>query len=137
MELTSIGYNFKSLLHISPFLEPTAAGITSLWARTTALKYNCMVTVGYPEKVDVNPKWPTSPEYYNSAITVNKDGETVANYRKSFLYYTDETWALEGPDGFFSGKMEGLGNVAMGICKSRSIATWLHPHIFCFNISLC
>jgi protein N-terminal amidase len=81
------------------------------------LKYDCVVTVGYPEKVDVTPKWPTSPEYYNSAITVNSDGETVANYRKSFLYYTDETWALEGPDGFFDGEIDGLGNVAMGICK--------------------
>jgi hypothetical protein len=67
--------------------------------------------------VDVSPKWPASPEYYNSAITVNREGETIANYRKSFLYYTDETWALEGPDGFFDGHIEGLGNVAMGICK--------------------
>lgn len=75
------------------------------------------MTVGYPEKVDVSPKWPASPEYYNSAITVNAEGETIANYRKSFLYYTDETWALEGPDGFFGGTIEGLGNVAMGICK--------------------
>lgn len=116
-ELIGKGYNFKSLQHITPFLEPTAAGITSLWARTTALKYNCNVTVGYPEKVDVSPKWPAGPEYYNSAITVNAEGETIANYRKSFLYYTDETWALEGPDGFYSGEVEGLGNVAMGICK--------------------
>ncbi|KAH9205970.1 carbon-nitrogen hydrolase [Leptodontidium sp. 2 PMI_412] len=116
-ELAFSGYNFKSLQHISPYLEPTTAGITSLWARTTALKYECVVTVGYPEKVDVTPKWPASPEYYNSAITVNADGETIANYRKSFLYYADETWALEGPDGFFDGEIDGLGNVAMGICK--------------------
>ncbi|PVH73230.1 hypothetical protein DL98DRAFT_659584 [Cadophora sp. DSE1049] len=113
----STGYNFKSLQHISQYLEPTTAGITSLWARTTALKYECVVTVGYPEEVDVTPKWPASPEYYNSAITVNADGETIANYRKSFLYYADETWALEGPDGFFDGEIDGLGNVAMGICK--------------------
>lgn len=39
------------------------------------------------------------------------------NYRKTFLYYTDETWALEGPDGFYGGTIPGLGNVAMGICK--------------------
>lgn len=58
-----------------------------------------------------------SPEYYSSSITVNRDGETIANYRKSFLYYTDETWALEGPDGFYDGEIEDLGNVAMGICK--------------------
>lgn len=123
-ELAFTGYNFKSLQHISPFLEPTAAGITSLWARTTALKYNCVVTAGYPEKVDITPKWPASPEYYNSAITVNKEGETIANYRKSFLYYTDETWALEGPDGFYEGVIDGLGNVAIGICMD------LNPYKF-------
>lgn len=73
------------------------------------------MTVGYPEKVS-SPKWPASPEYYNSAITVNSDGETIANYRKSFLYDTDEAWALEGPDGFYGGSIDGLGEVAMGIC---------------------
>lgn len=114
---THTGYNFRSLQHISPYLEPTTAGISSLWARTTALKHNCVVTVGYPEKVDVTPRWPTSPEYYNSAIVVNPEGETIANYRKSFLYYTDETWALEGPDGFYDGEIPGLGNTAIGICK--------------------
>jgi protein N-terminal amidase len=111
------GYNFRSLEHITPYLEPTTAGVTSLWAQTTALKYNCNVTAGYPEKVDLSLKWPSSPEFYNSAITVNKKGATIGNYRKSFLYYTDETWALEGPDGFYGGNMEGFGNVAMGICK--------------------
>lgn len=58
-----------------------------------------------------------SPEYYNSAIVVNRDGETISNYRKSFLYYTDSKWALEGPDGFYDGEIEGLGNCAIGICK--------------------
>ncbi|XMA12321.1 hypothetical protein WAI453_005112 [Rhynchosporium graminicola] len=123
-ELAFSGYNFKSLQHISPYLETTTAGITSLWARTTALKYNCVVTAGYPEKVDVAPKWPANPEYYNSAVTVNAEGETVANYRKSFLYYTDETWALEGPDGFYDGAIPGLGKVAMGICMD------LNPYKF-------
>ncbi|KAH6713391.1 carbon-nitrogen hydrolase [Leptodontidium sp. MPI-SDFR-AT-0119] len=97
-ELAFTGYNFQSLAQISPFLEPTTAGITSLWARVTALKYNCVVTT----------------EYYNSAVTINADGETIANYRKSFLYNTDETWALEGPDGFYDGEINGLGTVAMG-----------------------
>ncbi|KAJ5043046.1 uncharacterized protein L3040_004434 [Drepanopeziza brunnea f. sp. 'multigermtubi'] len=123
-ELAFTGYNFRSLHHISPYLEPMTSGITSLWARTTALKYNCVVTAGYPEKVDLSPKWPASPEYYNSAITVNADGETIANYRKSFLFYTDETWALEGPDGFYDGNIEGLGDVAMGICMD------LNPYKF-------
>ncbi|ATZ55416.1 hypothetical protein BCIN_12g00140 [Botrytis cinerea B05.10] len=123
-ELAFSGYNFKSLHHISPYLEPTTSGISSLWARTTALKYECVVIVGYPEKVDISPKWPASPEYYNSAITVNKDGETISNYRKSFLYHTDSKWALEGPDGFFDGEIDGLGNVAIGICMD------LNPYKF-------
>lgn len=73
--------------------------------------------MGYPEKVDVSARWPTSPEYYNSAIVVNRDGETVANYRKSFLWATDEKWALEGTDGFFYSDMQDLGQTAMGIGK--------------------
>ncbi|KAM0554141.1 hypothetical protein ACHAPJ_006940 [Fusarium lateritium] len=119
-ELAFSGYNFKSLQDITPFLEPSGSGITSLWARTIALKYNCIVTVGYPEKVDVAPKWPTGPEYYNSVIVVNGDGETIANYRKSFLYQTDETWALEGDRGFFNGFIPGLGNTSIGICMDMN-----------------
>jgi predicted amidohydrolase len=110
-----LGYNFKSLEDISPFLEPTASGISSLWARTTALKYDCTVAVGYPEKVESPGPQASAPEYYNSLLVVNGEGETVANYRKSSLYYTDETWAHEGP-GFFGGHIGELGQVAMGIC---------------------
>ncbi|KAF4332679.1 n-terminal amidase [Fusarium beomiforme] len=115
-ELAFSGYNFKSLQDIAPFLEYSGSGITSLWARTVALKYNCVVTVGYPEKVDLSAHWPANPEYYNSTIVVNAEGETIANYRKSFLYYTDESWALEGDEGFFEGYITGLGNTSIGIC---------------------
>lgn len=111
-----LGYNFKSLAHISPYLEECSTGISSLWARNTALKHDCTVVVGYPEKVDPALNWPTDPQYYNSAITVNGDGETVANYRKVHLYYTDETWALEGSHGFLAQRIPGLGQTAMGIC---------------------
>jgi protein N-terminal amidase len=82
--------------------------------RTTAIKYDCAVSVGYPEIVEIQ-KWPKSPEYHNSAIIVNHGGETIGHYRKRFLYPGDETWALEGPNGFFGGALPGLGNVAMGI----------------------
>ncbi|KAH7477372.1 hypothetical protein FOMA001_g9799 [Fusarium oxysporum f. sp. matthiolae] len=136
-ELAFSGYNFKSLQDITPFLEPSGSGITSLWARTIALKYNCIVTVGYPEKVDVAPKWPTGPEYYNSAIVVNGDGETIVNYRKSFLYQTDETWALEGNRGFYDGFIPGLGNTSIGICMDinpyKFEAPW-HAFEFAFHI---
>ncbi|PTB70499.1 hypothetical protein BBK36DRAFT_1107796 [Trichoderma citrinoviride] len=137
-ELAFSGYNFKSLQDISPFLEPSGSGISSLWARTMALKYNCTVLVGYPEKVDVSPNWPTGPEYYNSAIVVNGDGETIANYRKSFLYYTDESWALEGNRGFYDGYIPGLGNTSIGICESAESpykfeAPW-HAFEFAFHV---
>ncbi|KAI1458499.1 carbon-nitrogen hydrolase [Annulohypoxylon moriforme] len=136
-ELAVTGYNFRSLRDISPFLEPTGAGISSVWARTTALKYNCTTIVGYPEKMDVSRQWPTSPEYYNSALMVNQDGDTIGNYRKTHLYYTDETWALEG-SGFFTGRLPGVkGNVAMGICMDinpyKFEAPW-HAFEFAFHV---
>ncbi|EHK42963.1 hypothetical protein TRIATDRAFT_300958, partial [Trichoderma atroviride IMI 206040] len=136
-EMAFSGYNFKSLQDISPFLEPSGSGITSLWARTMALKYNCTVLAGYPEKVDVSPNWPTGPEYYNSAIVVNGDGETIANYRKAFLYYTDESWALEGSRGFYDGYIPGLGNTAIGFGMDMNPykfeAPW-HAFEFAFHI---
>jgi len=122
-ELAFSGYNFRSLRHISPFLEPTTAGVSSLWARSTALKHDCNVIVGYPETADVSHKWPSDPEYFNSAVVVNSDGDTWGHYRKSHLYYTDETWALEG-SGFFKGHIPGLGMLAMGICMD------LNPYKF-------
>jgi len=88
-----------------------------LWARTIALKYGCVVVAGYPEKVDVSERWPTSPEYYNSALAVDANGETIAKYRKSFLDVRDEAWASEGLDAFFNDSIRGLGNVALGIGK--------------------
>lgn len=71
--------------------------------------------VGYPEKVDVTDKWPTSPEYYNSAIMVNDDGETVFNYRKNFLDRFDQVWALESEEGFFDCQIPGVGNVSVAL----------------------
>jgi protein N-terminal amidase len=118
--LISTGYNFKSLEHISPYLEPTTAGVTAQWARTASSTYNCVVVVGYPEKAAKNLENSESTELYNAAIIVHQ-GTTVGNYRKSFLYYTDETWAEEGPDGFFLGEVKGLGSTAMGICKLKLI----------------
>lgn len=110
-----LGCHFKSLQDIYPHLEPTGSGISSLWARTIALKYGCSVVLGYPEKVDVSSKWPASPEYYNSAIVINDEGETVGGYRKNHLYGLDETWALEGGDGFFTGEVGGYADTTIGI----------------------
>ncbi|KAI2780343.1 carbon-nitrogen hydrolase [Daldinia loculata] len=136
-ELSFTGYNFKSLQQISPFLEPQGSGVSALWARTVALKYNCVTIVGYPESCDVKAKWPTGPEYYNSAIVINGEGETIGNYRKSFLYYTDETWALEGQEGFWNGSIPGLGNTSLGICMDINPYKFeapFHAFEFAFHI---
>ncbi|TKA66402.1 hypothetical protein B0A49_08958 [Cryomyces minteri] len=107
-EMAFSGYKFPSLEAIIPFLEPTAAGPTTQWAQATARRFKCHVTVGYPEI--------TEEHHYNSAVTVSPAGLVIANYRKSFLYYTDMTWADEGDHGFFAGSLGALGNAAMGIC---------------------
>jgi len=60
---------------------------------------------------------------YNSAVTVAPHGHIVAHYRKSFLYFTDATWAVEGP-GFHAGilplelneSITAEMRVTMGIC---------------------
>ncbi|KAG6006240.1 hypothetical protein E4U21_007203 [Claviceps maximensis] len=123
-ELALSGYNFSSLGHISPFLEYLESGISSLWAKNIALKHDCIVIAGYPEKVDLTDQWPADPEYYNSALIVDADGDVIGNYKKSHLYQTDETWALEGPSGFHSQHIPGLGTIALGICMD------LNPHRF-------
>ena len=119
------GYHFFSLEEIKPYLEPTTAGISTQWAIRAARHYNCHVTVGYPEITSG-----AAPTQYNSTVTVSPTGAILANYRKSFLYYTDETWASEGPSShehnlsnpaspdspFFSGPLGDLGNVTLGIC---------------------
>lgn len=97
-----LGYNFLSLEAIKPYLEPTGAGISAQWARATAARLECIVTVGYPEILSTEPKekafegtTPPPSLYYNSTITVSPAGRTLAHYRKTHLYYTDETWAQE------------------------------------------
>ncbi|KAL9090134.1 MAG: hypothetical protein Q9165_005414 [Trypethelium subeluteriae] len=54
---------------------------------------------------DTSPNTPldtASPRRYNSLVTVSPTGTIIAHYRKSFLFYTDETWASENPLGFLS-----------------------------------
>ncbi|KAI9766788.1 MAG: Carbon-nitrogen hydrolase [Geoglossum simile] len=112
-ELAFTGYSFGSLSGISPHLEATAAGPSTIWASSTARRLNCYVTVGYPEIAHASED--RSVSRYNSAVMVSPAGSVIANYRKHHLYTTDETWAEEGRDGFFVSDVSALGNVAMGI----------------------
>lgn len=70
-----------------------------------AKRLECFVVVGYPEIEGEN-------RYYNSLCCVNPQGDVVATYRKTFLYTTDENWAMEGP-GFQSQLIPGLGKVSL------------------------
>lgn len=113
-----LGYNYKSLDEIGFHLEPTAAGPSTVWARSMARRLKCFVCVGYPEYSATSPASPhMAMSKYNSAVLVSPQGNVVANYRKHFLYSTDEAWAEEGKEGFFAGDIEGLGKLAMGICR--------------------
>lgn len=49
-------------------------------------------------------------KHYNSACFVDRDGNLITTYQKSFLYDTDERWADEGP-GFKCLEVDGLGKV--------------------------
>jgi predicted amidohydrolase len=93
-------------------------GITLAWARHIALKHECVVVVGYLEKVDTTKKG--FLKCYNSTITINVDGDMITNYRKLFLDDLDKRWALEGPNEFFVSEIPTLGNVAIGIGKQLS-----------------
>jgi protein N-terminal amidase len=93
-ELAFSGYNFPNLEAITPFLEPTAKGISTRWAAETARRLGCYVMVGYPETATAIEGG--SKANYNATVTVNPRGDVVGHYRKCFLYYTDETWANEG-----------------------------------------
>lgn len=126
---------------IAPFLEPTAAGPSTKWAARTAKRLKCTVAVGYPEAAEggnyntVFDRHITAEAgtiAYNSLVFVNHAGEVVAHYRKSFLYYTDETWAQEG-SGFWAGvlpigvkgqQVKAVAGICMDINPYRFEAPW-------------
>ncbi|OKL64199.1 hypothetical protein UA08_00270 [Talaromyces atroroseus] len=102
-EMAFSGYNFASLQAIRPYLEVQGQGPSSQWARRTAQRLKCKVCVGYPEVQHVGPSTTSdgdsaasSVKLYNSMLVVDEAGQIVHNYRKRFLYYTDESWASEG-----------------------------------------
>jgi len=109
-ELAFTGYT-HTLESITPHLEPTTSGTSSIWGKETARRLQCHVAVGYPERT-------SEGRNFNSLVVVDRNGDVVANYRKSFLYYTDEAWAEEGDGGFFFGEL-GLGGLGHGDRKSR------------------
>jgi protein N-terminal amidase len=85
------------------------------------------VVVGYPEKVGSASRWTANSRAYNSVLAVNGDGETVLNYRKKHLYHTDVTWATEEKGRFFSGLVEPVDNVVLGISMDIKLVVGPFP----------
>lgn len=151
-EMAFSGYNFPNLAAIKPFLEPTASGPTTEWAIATAKRLICHVIVGYPE-IATFADGTTSN--YNSMVIISPAGHVLHNYRKCFLYYTDETWAKEGfsalvdpadrmvknlHEAFYCGPLGDLNaghNIGLGICMDinpyRFEAPW---HAFEFATTM-
>ncbi|KAK4514275.1 uncharacterized protein ATC70_001866 [Mucor velutinosus] len=121
-EMAFTGYVFKSLQEISPFLEDCETGPSVMWAKKQAMRLECYVIVGYPQKTDQCN--------YNSICCVDPKGRLLHTYQKAFLYETDENWAEEGP-GFVSTHIEGLGKVGFGICMD------INPYKFKSDFYAC
>ncbi|KAJ9095679.1 hypothetical protein QFC21_005551 [Naganishia friedmannii] len=142
-EMALTGYMFTSGEDIKPFLEHPRIGPTALFCRELATTYGCWVIAGYPELAEDETETEAETRAqqseatgtkkegdvgvdakpgYNSAVIVSPSGEVVGNYRKSFLYDTDKTWAREG-DGFKVFDLPPpLGRTAIGICMGTSIS---------------
>ncbi|KAF9969595.1 Carbon-nitrogen hydrolase [Actinomortierella ambigua] len=112
-EMAFSGYVFTGKDHIRPYLEDAETGPSVKWAKQQAIRLGAHVVVGFPER-RIN-KDTQQETYYNSSAFVSPQGELLNVYSKSFLYYTDESWAEEGP-GFTSKPFPGLGQVGFGIC---------------------
>lgn len=65
---------------------------------------------------------------YNSLVFVSSSGDVVAHYRKSFLYYTDETWAQEG-SGFWAGVLP-VGASGQQVKAAAGICMDINPYKF-------
>jgi protein N-terminal amidase len=95
------------------------------------------VAVGYPEAAeegnyntifDRHITAEAGTVAYNSLVFVNSAGDVVAHYRKSFLYYTDETWAQEG-QGFWAGVLP-IGGGGQQVKAAAGICMDINPYRF-------
>lgn len=116
-EMALCGYNYKSPQHVTPVLEsPDSPGPMLQWAQRVSRQYGCFTVMGYPEAFN--------DKIYNSAVVYNRQGEIVHNYRKSFLYETDEVWGCEEGTGFTTFEIMDGVKASVGICMD------LNPYKF-------
>lgn len=126
-ELAITGYNFRNKKQIEPYLEVKGKGRSYKFGRLLSEEYHCHTLIGYPEKLPLS-KPQNNYKIYNSAVLISPTGKVIHNYRKTFLYETDEQWGCEeSPKGFEAFDIEIRGRVfktAIGICMD------LNPYKF-------
>ncbi|KAH3902833.1 amidase SCDLUD_000425 [Saccharomycodes ludwigii] len=99
------GYNFHSKAQIEPYTTFNNKGYNYDFAKKVSNEFQCYTILGYPEKFI--SKETKKLSLYNSTMVINADGKLVHNYRKSFLYDTDEEWGCEeNPIGFNKFELE-------------------------------
>jgi len=106
-ELAASGYVFKSQQEVDDVAEPFGEGPTSQVMTELAIRNNCSIIIGYPEKGIAG--------CYNSAMLINPDGSKY-NYQKTHLFAEEKKYFLPGESGLnvFSAK-DGV-NVGIMIC---------------------
>ena len=68
---------------------------------------------------------------YNSLVIVDHTGAVIAHHRKSHLYYTDETWAREGKQGFYARILPlGGGDRVKHVKLAAGICMDINPYKF-------
>ncbi|KAG0659335.1 Carbon-nitrogen hydrolase [Maudiozyma exigua] len=150
-EFALTGYNFISRDHILPYTHTTQDSPSFKFAQDVSKMFDCYTVIGYPEC-----ETESKETLYNSAVVVSPKGDLVFNYRKSFLYYTEEDWnCSENPKQFqnfplsFPGRGKNINNpnsepiditlnTSIGICMDLSPYKFEAPFNDCefasFNI---
>ncbi|CCE66075.1 hypothetical protein TPHA_0O01060 [Tetrapisispora phaffii CBS 4417] len=110
-EFSLIGYHFESKEQIRPYAATgdMKNGPSYELAAKISKKFNCYTVIGMPEiYIDHNDN--DREIFYNSSLMVNKEGEILYRYRKSFLYTQDYKWGCEeNPEGYQNFDLEFKG----------------------------
>lgn len=103
-ELFLTGYNIGQMVHD---LAERADGPSCQKAAEIAKKANISLLYGYPEQSDA--------QVYNSALLIDRNGNTRANYRKTHLFGSFEKKYFKPGDALIMVELEGV-NIGILIC---------------------
>ncbi|ETV69455.1 hypothetical protein, variant 2 [Aphanomyces astaci] len=120
-EMVFTGYCFRDRDEVEPLAEETSTGPTFEWCQRHATRLHCLVACGYVEKA-------SDGNLYNSMMVLSPDGTVVFNYRKTFLYETDKSWATAG-SGFGNWYCPWLAQqLSFGICMDINPCDFTAPY---------